>query len=77
MNTRPTTAPDRVNGSVEGSEAVHAGSLHVDQRLLGVGQIAGAVVFLVLWVLGTADLLFTIWAQRFTPFLELNPLARP
>jgi hypothetical protein len=31
---------------------------------------------LVLWVLGTADLIFTIWAHRFTPFHELNPLAR-
>jgi hypothetical protein len=31
---------------------------------------------LALWVLGAADLIFTIWAHRFTPFHELNPLAR-
>jgi hypothetical protein len=31
----------------------------------------------IVWALALADLLFTIWAQRFTPFTELNPLARP
>ena len=30
----------------------------------------------VLWILSAADLVFTIWAHRFTPFHELNPLAR-
>jgi hypothetical protein len=28
------------------------------------------------WVLSLADLLFTLWADAFTPFHELNPLAR-
>ena len=43
----------------------------IDARSRRVGQ-----ALLVLWVLGAADLVFTIWAHRFTPFLELNPLAR-
>lgn len=30
----------------------------------------------VLWVLSLADLVFTLWAHLFTPFHELNPLAR-
>jgi hypothetical protein len=42
-----------------------------DARTRRVGQ---AIV--VLWVLGIADLLFTIWAHRNTPFFEMNPLAR-
>src|SRR5205085_104652 len=29
----------------------------------------------VLWLLSLADLVFTIWAELFTPFHELNPLA--
>jgi hypothetical protein len=29
-----------------------------------------------LWVLSLADLFFTLWAHQFTPFNELNPLAR-
>ncbi|HSI34048.1 MAG: DUF5658 family protein [Phycisphaerae bacterium] len=29
-----------------------------------------------LWVLSLADLVFTLWAHFFTPFQELNPLAR-
>jgi hypothetical protein len=29
-----------------------------------------------LWVLSLADLVFTLWAHYFTPFHELNPLAR-
>jgi len=29
-----------------------------------------------LWVLALADLFFTLWAHFFTPFHELNPLAR-
>lgn len=28
------------------------------------------------WLLSLADLLFTLWADAFTPFHELNPLAR-
>jgi len=32
-------------------------------------------LLVVLWVLAMADLFFTIWAQIFTPFKELNPLA--
>ena len=30
----------------------------------------------VIWLLAMADLFFTIWAQLFTPFQELNPIAR-
>ena len=29
----------------------------------------------VLWLLGLADLCFTLWAHFFTPFRELNPVA--
>ena len=29
----------------------------------------------ILWLLGLADLFFTIWAHLFTPFHELNPVA--
>jgi hypothetical protein len=43
----------------------------IDARTRRVGH-----ALLVLWVLGAADLIFTIWAHRFTPFHELNPLAR-
>jgi hypothetical protein len=43
----------------------------IDARSRRVGH-----ALLVLWILGAADLVFTIWAHRFTPFLELNPLAR-
>jgi hypothetical protein len=34
-----------------------------------------AELIALLWVLSLADLFFTIWAQLFTPFQELNPLA--
>ena len=30
----------------------------------------------VLWILSLSDLFFTIWAHRFTPFYEMNPIAR-
>jgi hypothetical protein len=30
----------------------------------------------IVWLLSLADLFFTIWAQRFTPFYEINPIAR-
>ena len=30
----------------------------------------------VLWVLSLADLYFTVWAYRCTPFHEMNPVAR-
>jgi hypothetical protein len=30
----------------------------------------------VLWILSLADLVFTLWAHVFTPFHELNPLAK-
>ena len=36
-----------------------------------VGHLVAA-----LWVLSLADLAFTIWAHRYTPFHEANPLAR-
>lgn len=29
----------------------------------------------IVWLLAMTDLLFTIWANRFTPFTELNPFA--
>ena len=29
----------------------------------------------ILWLLALADLVFTLWAQFFTPFTELNPFA--
>jgi hypothetical protein len=32
-------------------------------------------LLLILWLLALTDLFFTIWAQLFTPFTELNPLA--
>jgi hypothetical protein len=35
-----------------------------------------AELLIVLCLLSMADLVFTIWAQLFTPFYELNPLAR-
>jgi hypothetical protein len=34
-----------------------------------------AQLLLVLWLLSAADLTFTLWADRFTPFRELNPAA--
>lgn len=33
------------------------------------------VLLLALWGLGLCDYLFTLWAQRFTPFQEVNPWA--
>ena len=35
-----------------------------------------AQLIIALWVLSLADLFFTIWAHHFTPFIEVNPLAR-
>ena len=35
-----------------------------------------AELLIVLCVLSLADLIFTVWAQLFTQFYELNPLAR-
>ena len=35
-----------------------------------------ACLLLTVWVLCMADLSFTLWAHWFTPFYELNPLAR-
>lgn len=29
----------------------------------------------ILWILAMADLVFTLWADRYTPFSELNPWA--
>ena len=34
-----------------------------------------AQLIAVLWLLGLADLFFTLWAHFFTPFHELNPVA--
>src|SRR5881394_2778303 len=34
-----------------------------------------AVALAALWVLALADLCLTMWAHRFTPFIELNPIA--
>jgi hypothetical protein len=33
-------------------------------------------LIVVIWLLALSDLFFTIWAHLFTPFKELNPLAR-
>jgi hypothetical protein len=30
----------------------------------------------ILWMLAIADLVFTLWANQYTPFRELNPWAR-
>jgi len=30
----------------------------------------------IIWLLALSDLFFTIWAHLFTPFKEMNPLAR-
>lgn len=35
-----------------------------------------AELLTVLWLLSLADLFFTLWAHFFTPFHELNPIAR-
>jgi len=35
-----------------------------------------AELLIVVCLLSMADLLFTVWAQLFTPFYELNPVAR-
>src|SRR4051812_45195766 len=35
-----------------------------------------AELLAILWILALADLFFTVWAHLFTPFTELNPLAR-
>ena len=32
-------------------------------------------LLITLWILSIMDLCFTLWAHRFTPFIELNPLA--
>jgi len=39
-----------------------------DRRM---GELIG-----ILWLLSLADLFFTLWAHVFTPFHELNPIAR-
>ena len=41
------------------------------RRTWRVAQLIAA-----LWVLSLADLFFTLWAHQFTPFNELNPIAR-
>ena len=41
------------------------------RRTWRVAQLIAA-----LWVLSLADLFFTLWAHHFTPFNELNPIAR-
>jgi hypothetical protein len=33
-------------------------------------------LIVIVWLLALSDLFFTIWANLFTPFKELNPLAR-
>ena len=49
------------------------------QLLPWVGEERGrrvAHLLLALWLLSLADLFFTLWAHFFTPFYELNPIAR-
>lgn len=36
-------------------------------------RTAGLLLFL--WLLGSCDFLFTVWAQRYTPLQEVNPWA--
>jgi hypothetical protein len=43
-----------------------------DRRGRRIGELLG-----ILWVLSLADLGFTLWAQSFTRFVELNPLVAP
>lgn len=44
---------------------------------LGSARVRRTVQLLgVLWMLSLADLYFTVWAYRCTPFHEVNPLAR-
>ena len=51
-------------------------SLRLPIRLIDHCRTRRTVELLaVLWVLAMADLFFTIWAQLFTPFHELNPFA--
>lgn len=42
-----------------------------DRRDRRIGELVG-----VLWILSLADLVFTLWAHFFTPFHEVNPIAR-
>lgn len=35
-----------------------------------------AELIIVLWMIGACDLFLTLWAHHYTPFYELNPLAR-
>lgn len=42
-----------------------------EHRARRVFQLLG-----VLWLLSMSDLIFTLWAHFFTPFYELNPIAR-
>src|SRR4051812_31992659 len=42
-----------------------------DARVRRTMQLLG-----VLWLLSLADLYFTVWAYRWTPFHEVNPLAQ-
>lgn len=41
-----------------------------DARSRRIAELLG-----LLWILALADLLFTLWADRYTPFSELNPWA--
>lgn len=51
------------------------------RRLFSIGHSGSSSarrvvgLLLALWALGAADYLFTVWAQRFTPFEEVNPWA--
>jgi len=42
-----------------------------ERRDRRMGELIGC-----LWLLAAADLAFTLWANRFTAFHELNPIAR-
>jgi len=50
---------------------VPAGEWLGNPRVRRTAQLLG-----VLWLLSLADLYFTVWAFRCTPFHEVNPLAR-
>jgi hypothetical protein len=59
------------------------GVMVLAKRAFGCGSGTGAgrrrrvgELLAVVWMVSLADLVLTLWAQAFTPFEELNPIAR-
>jgi hypothetical protein len=46
------------------------------RRLENARERRMVCLVVVLWTLALADLFFTLWAHFFTPFYEMNPIAR-